>query len=87
MTILGAGQMGAADPTRGHEPTRTYADDSIEVEWEPRLCSHTENCVRGEVFDRDRGADADRVAATVIKAFCDNSHRKIGFKTEEHHEQ
>lgn len=162
LTILGAGQMGAADPTRGHEPTRTYANDSIEVAWEPRLCIHTGNCVRGlgEVFDRDRrpwvrvdGADADRVAATVLtcptgalrfrrldggpqeeppsettiepqpdgplfvrgrlrlvdgegktvrevtraalcrcgasgnKPFCDNSHRTIGFKSEERHEQ
>ena len=58
----------------GHDPVRTYANESIEVQWEPRLCIHTQNCVRGlgEVFDHDArpwiridGADADRIAATV----------------------
>lgn len=66
--------MSAADLPRGHEPARTYANESIEVEWEPRLCIHSQNCVRGlgEVFDRGRrpwvqvdAADADRIAATV----------------------
>ena len=66
--------MSAADRPRGHEPARTYANQSIEVEWEPRLCIHSEHCVRGlgEVFNRDRrpwvqveGVDADRIAATV----------------------
>lgn len=58
----------------GHDPVRTYANESIEVQWEPRLCIHTQNCVRalGEVFDHDArpwiridAADADRIAATV----------------------
>jgi uncharacterized Fe-S cluster protein YjdI/CDGSH-type Zn-finger protein len=66
--------MSATDLPRGHQPVRTYANDSIEVQWEPRLCIHSENCVRGlgEVFDHDRrpwvridAADADRIAATV----------------------
>jgi CDGSH-type Zn-finger protein len=26
-------------------PTRTYANDAIEVHWEPRLCIHVQNCV------------------------------------------
>jgi uncharacterized Fe-S cluster protein YjdI/CDGSH-type Zn-finger protein len=52
-----------------------YANESIEVEWDSKLCIHTGNCTRGlgEVFDRDRrpwvrvdGADADRIAATVM---------------------
>jgi uncharacterized Fe-S cluster protein YjdI/CDGSH-type Zn-finger protein len=154
--------MSATDLLRGHQPARTYGNESIEVQWEPRLCIHTGNCVSGlgEVFDHDRrpwvqvdAADADRIAATVMtcptgalrfrrldggpqeeeppettidpqpdgplfvrgrlqvverdgeavreltraalcrcgasenKPFCDGSHRRIGFKTEERHEQ
>jgi uncharacterized Fe-S cluster protein YjdI/CDGSH-type Zn-finger protein len=53
---------------------RVYGDERIEVEWEPRLCIHTQHCVRRlpEVFDsqarpwiRVEAADADRIAATV----------------------
>jgi uncharacterized Fe-S cluster protein YjdI/CDGSH-type Zn-finger protein len=63
------------DPTRGREPARTYANDAIEVRWEPRLCVHTENCIKGlgEVFDsqarpwiRVDRADADRIAETIL---------------------
>jgi len=63
------------DPTRGRDPARTYANDTIEVRWEPRLCIHTLNCVRGlrEVFDsqarpwvRVDAADADRIAETIL---------------------
>ena len=59
----------------GRDPARTYATDAIAVEWEPKLCIHTENCVRGlpQVFDGSRrpwvlvdAADADAVAATVM---------------------
>ena len=55
-------------------PTRTYANDAIEVHWEPRLCIHVQNCVRKlpQVFKADErpwivvdGADADAIAATV----------------------
>jgi uncharacterized Fe-S cluster protein YjdI len=55
-------------------PTRAYANDAIEVHWEPRLCIHVQNCVRKlpQVFRAaDRpwivldGADAEAVAATV----------------------
>ena len=55
-------------------PTRTYANDAIEVHWEPRLCIHVQNCVRRlpQVFKAEErpwivvdGADADAVAATV----------------------
>jgi uncharacterized Fe-S cluster protein YjdI len=53
---------------------RTYANDEIEVVWEPELCIHTHNCVRGQplVFNpqarpwvRVEGADADALAATI----------------------
>jgi uncharacterized Fe-S cluster protein YjdI/CDGSH-type Zn-finger protein len=53
---------------------RVYGDERIEVKWEPRLCIHTQNCVRGlpEVFDSQarpwikvEAADADRIAAAV----------------------
>lgn len=55
-------------------PTRTYANDAIEVHWEPRLCIHVQNCVRRlpQVFKAEErpwivvdGADADAVAVTV----------------------
>jgi len=63
------------DEIRGRGPGRTYANEAIEVQWEPRLCIHTQNCVRGlgEVFDpearpwvRIDAADAERIAATVV---------------------
>jgi len=55
-------------------PTRTYANDAIEVHWEPRLCIHVQNCVHKlpQVFKAEErpwivvdGADAEAVAATV----------------------
>jgi uncharacterized Fe-S cluster protein YjdI len=55
-------------------PTRTYANDAIEVHWEPRLCIHVQNCVHKlpQVFKAETrpwivvdGADADAIAATV----------------------
>src|SRR5215510_7301494 len=62
----------SAPAARG--PTRTYANDAIEVHWEPRFCIHVQNCVRNlpAVFKADQrpwvvldGADADAVAAAV----------------------
>jgi len=53
---------------------KEYATDEIVVEWEPRLCSHSHNCVRSlpQVFDESRrpwvkvdAATADEVAAAV----------------------
>jgi uncharacterized Fe-S cluster protein YjdI len=46
---------------------KEYATDEIVVEWEPRLCSHSRNCVRSlpQVFD---------------KPFCDGTHEKNGFR-------
>jgi uncharacterized Fe-S cluster protein YjdI/CDGSH-type Zn-finger protein len=56
------------------DPSRTYGNDSIEVLWEPRLCIHSRNCVRGlgEVFDPDArpwvavdASDPDTIARTI----------------------
>lgn len=67
--------MSARDEIRGRGPARTYANDAIEVQWEPKLCIHMQNCVRGlgEVFDpqarpwiRVDAADAERIAETVL---------------------
>ena len=57
--------------------TKEYATDEIVVEWEPRLCYHSRNCVRSlpQVFDDSRrpwvkvdAANADEVEAAV--ALC-----------------
>jgi uncharacterized Fe-S cluster protein YjdI len=57
--------------------TKEYATDEIVVEWEPRLCFHSQNCVRSlpQVFDDSRrpwvkvdAATADEVDAAV--ALC-----------------
>ena len=54
--------------------TREYATEEIVVEWEPRLCFHSQNCVRAlpQVFDDSRrpwvevdAAPADAVEAAV----------------------
>jgi uncharacterized Fe-S cluster protein YjdI len=57
--------------------TKEYSTEQIVVEWEPRLCAHSHNCVRSlpQVFDESRrpwvqvdAATADEVAAAV--ALC-----------------
>jgi uncharacterized Fe-S cluster protein YjdI len=62
-------------PREQRGPSRVYANDAIEVQWEPRLCIHTGNCWRrlGEVFDPEArpwinvdAADADRIAETIL---------------------
>ena len=67
--------MSAEDEIRRRGPARTYANEAIEVQWEPRLCIHTQNCVRGlgEVFDPEARpwvcvdqADAERIAEAVV---------------------
>src|SRR5216117_3159867 len=56
--------------------TKKYATDEIVVEWEPRLCFHSQNCVRSlpQVFDESRrpwvkvdAASADEVEAAVAR--------------------
>jgi uncharacterized Fe-S cluster protein YjdI/CDGSH-type Zn-finger protein len=65
-----------SEPSPQHErgPGRHYANDAIEVQWEPKLCIHARNCVRGLplVFDAQRrpwidvdAADADAIAAAI----------------------
>jgi uncharacterized Fe-S cluster protein YjdI len=55
---------------------KEYATDEIVVEWEPRLCSHSHNCIRSlpQVFDESRrpwvevdAATADEVEAAVAR--------------------
>src|SRR5436190_23084624 len=55
---------------------KEYATDEIVVEWEPRLCFHSQNCVRSlpQVFDESRrpwvkvdAASADEVEAAVAR--------------------
>ena len=67
--------MTTPSPEAERGPRRVYANDAIEVHWEPRLCIHTRNCVRqlGEVFDPGRrpwvdvdAAAPDAIAATVL---------------------
>jgi uncharacterized Fe-S cluster protein YjdI len=62
-------------PREQRGPSRVYANDAIEVQWEPRLCIHTGKCWRrlGEVFDPEArpwvkvdAADADRIAETIL---------------------
>ncbi len=67
---------------------KEYATDEIAVEWEPRLCFHSQNCIRSlpKVFDESRrpwvkvdAATADEVEAAV--ALCPSGAlrtRRIG---------
>lgn len=61
-------------PREQRGPSRVYANDAIEVQWEPRLCIHTGNCWRhlGEVFNADArpwinvdAADPERIAQII----------------------
>lgn len=62
-------------PERERGPRRVYENDAIEVHWEPRLCIHVRNCVRGlgQVFDpaarpwiQVDAADPDAIAQTIL---------------------
>ena len=66
--------MTEPSPEAERGPRRVYANDAIEVLWEPKLCIHVRNCVRGlqRVFDPQRrpwvhvdAADPDAIAATI----------------------
>jgi uncharacterized Fe-S cluster protein YjdI len=57
-------------------PAKEYANESIVVFWEPSYCIHEAECIRGmpSVFDsrarpwiRVEGADADKLAETILK--------------------
>ena len=67
--------MTEPSPEQERGPRHDYANDAIEVHWEPKLCIHVRNCVRGlpHVFDAERrpwidvdAADADAIAATIL---------------------
>ena len=66
---------GGSSPLEQRGPRRVYANDAIEVHWEPRFCIHTGNCVRrlGRAFDPSArpwvdvgGADPDAIAETIL---------------------
>ena len=67
--------MTEPSPEQERCPRRSYANDAIEVLWEPKLCIHVRNCVRGlpHVFDPERrpwidvdAADAGAIAAPIL---------------------
>ena len=67
--------MSEATPHQERGPRRVYANDAIEVHWEPTLCIHTKSCVRtlGRVFDPHArpwvdvdAADPDAIAAAIL---------------------
>ena len=67
--------MAEPSPLEERGPHRVYANDKIEVHWEPKLCIHVRSCVNrlGRVFDAQRrpwidvdGAAPDEIAATVL---------------------
>jgi uncharacterized Fe-S cluster protein YjdI len=67
--------MTEPSPEQERGPRRAYANDATEVHWEPKVCIHVRNCVRGlpDVFDPERrpwvdvdAADADAIAATIL---------------------
>lgn len=67
--------MSEPSPEQERGPRRVYANETIEVHWEPKLCIHTRNCVRSlpQVFDPDArpwvivdAASADHVAEAVL---------------------
>ena len=67
--------MSEPSPQQERGPRKVYRNDAIEVHWEPRLCIHVRNCVRGlgAVFDPSGrpwidvdAADPDAIAKTVL---------------------
>lgn len=54
---------------------REYATEEIVVEWRPRLCYHSQNCVRvlPRVFDKERRPwiDVEQAGADEIEAAVD----------------
>lgn len=67
--------MSELSPEQERGPHKVYSNDRIEVHWEPSLCIHVRNCVRGlgRVFDPEArpwidvdAADPDEIASTVL---------------------
>ena len=75
-------------PVNKRPVVKEYATEEIVVEWEPRLCYHSLNCVRSlpQVFDKEGrpwikadAASADEVEATVARCPSGALHsRRIG---------
>jgi len=59
---------------------RVYANDRIEVTWEPAFCIHAAECLRG-LPAVDTRAALCRCGASANKPFCGGSHRKVGFRS------
>ena len=66
----------SVEPRKRRNVERRYANDAIEVEWEPALCIHTRACIRAlpQVFDaqgrpwiRVDAADAEAIADAVVR--------------------
>ena len=55
---------------------KEYATDEIVVEWEPRLCYHSRNCVRSlpQVFDESRRPWVTVDAATADEVEADEGN-------------
>ena len=62
-------------PREQRGPSRLYANDEIEIVWEPRLCIHSGNCWRrlNSVFNPEArpwvdvdGATPDEIAETIL---------------------
>ena len=73
--VRGHRQVSEPSPEQERGPRRVYANETIEVHWEPKLCIDTRNCVRSlpQVFDPDArpwvivdAASADHVAVAVL---------------------
>jgi uncharacterized Fe-S cluster protein YjdI len=67
------------------QPTRTYTNGQITVEWRPELCIHCEKCFRGlpSVFDPNKrpwvnmsGATTDQITKQVSE--CPSAALAIG---------
>jgi CDGSH-type Zn-finger protein/uncharacterized Fe-S cluster protein YjdI len=67
--------MSSQSPEQERGPRRVYVNDAIEVHWEPSLCIHVRNCVRGlkRAFDPSRrpwvdvdAAEPEAIAATIL---------------------
>ena len=81
-------------PRKERGPRQVYANDAIEVHWEPKLCIHSRSCVQrlGQVFDPERrpwidvdGADPDAIAATVLTCPTGALHfRRLDGGVQEH---
>jgi CDGSH-type Zn-finger protein/uncharacterized Fe-S cluster protein YjdI len=86
--------MREPSPLQERGPHRVYANDRIEVHWEPKLCIHVRSCVKRlpNVFDAQArpwvdvdGATPDEIAATVLTCPTGALHfRRLDGGAQEH---